>query len=83
MDSSTDSSAPMLIYLCATKPRDARFYHFIESLLGVDVRTTIDLGASRYFVRSKGTPSSEKSSELGKAVSTILFSTPVLFPPAR
>jgi hypothetical protein len=36
-------------------------------------KMTIDRGASRYFVRSKGIPSSEKSSGLGKAVSTILF----------
>jgi hypothetical protein len=36
-------------------------------------KTTIDLGASRYFVASKRIPSSEKSSGLGKEVSTILF----------
>ena len=36
-------------------------------------KTTIDLGDTRYFVCSKGIPSPEKSSGLGKAVSTILF----------
>ena len=36
-------------------------------------KTTIDLGASRYFLLSSRTPSFEKSSGLGKAVSTILF----------
>jgi len=30
-------------------------------------KTTIDLGASRYFVRSKGIPSSKKSSGLGQS----------------
>ena len=46
----------------------------VLALLFLDRRkTTIDLGASMYFVRSKRTPSFEKSSGLGKAVSTILF----------
>jgi hypothetical protein len=33
----------------------------------------MDLGATTYFARSRGKPRSEKSSGLGKAVSTILF----------
>ncbi len=36
-------------------------------------KTTMDLGATLYFACSRGKPCSEKSSGLGKAVSTILL----------
>ena len=36
-------------------------------------KTTMDLCATRYFVSMRGNPCSEKSSGLGKAVSTILL----------